>query len=224
MTGFNVSRLQKGFSLVEILIGISILLILLYLAITGLNHLRDKSHTTVCLANLRSIGTAIQLHMNDHDGFLPGPFTSGQKLGYTLSRYSDRYHIPRALGYYLNIPPATSGISYASSIECPGWRNQLGPAAEIDTVMQAPLSTPAYLIPGQTLLIDGTRANPWGYSAHGTEPRMHQLIESPETQVAISDIDYQLIGSWKNQIPERPVHSGKRNALFFDFHVESLNP
>lgn len=215
---------RKGFSLIEILIGISILILLLGLLIMGIGKLRDKSHTTVCLTNLRSIGTAVQLYMNDNHGFLPGPYTSGQKLGYSLSRYSDRYHIPRTLGHYLNLPPATQENQYASSIACPGWRANLGPLAEIDPVLKEPLSTPAYLILGNTLLIDGTRANPWGYSVHGTEPRMYQLIDDPRSQVAIWDIDSKLVSSWKNQIPEFPVHNGKRNALFFDFHVESLLP
>lgn len=66
----TVSRARRpGFSLVEILVSMSIVAVLLGLLLPLLSHARQVSRTTVCASNLRQIGMAWQSYFHEFDQF-----------------------------------------------------------------------------------------------------------------------------------------------------------
>ena len=60
-----------GFTLIELLVVISIIAILAAILFPVFAQARDKARATACLSNLKQIGTAYTMYMQDYDGVLP---------------------------------------------------------------------------------------------------------------------------------------------------------
>ncbi len=60
-----------AFTLIELLLVIAIIAIFASLALPALANAKGKTKSTACLNNLRQIGLAMQMHADDHEGFLP---------------------------------------------------------------------------------------------------------------------------------------------------------
>lgn len=69
-------NLQKAFTIIELLIVISVLSIMLAIAIPGYNKLRERSHTNACMANLKQINAAIDQWVIEN-GITTGTVPSG---------------------------------------------------------------------------------------------------------------------------------------------------
>jgi len=79
-----------GFTLVELLVVIGIIAVLLSLLLPALNKARKTANVTVCQTNLRQMGQAIGMYVNDHKGVLPyaywkSPNPSAGGLDYEVS-------------------------------------------------------------------------------------------------------------------------------------------
>jgi prepilin-type N-terminal cleavage/methylation domain-containing protein len=60
-----------GFTLIELLVVIAIIAILVGIALPVFSTVQEKARITQDLNNLRQIGIATQLYLNDHDSILP---------------------------------------------------------------------------------------------------------------------------------------------------------
>ncbi len=66
-----------GFSLMELLVVVSILSILISLLLPSLSRMRDEGRTTKCLNNQHQLNVALNVWANDHSGTLPGAMDGG---------------------------------------------------------------------------------------------------------------------------------------------------
>jgi prepilin-type processing-associated H-X9-DG protein len=82
---------------------------------------------------------------------------------------------------------------------------------------------------------DDVVSRPFGYPYHllpnvgGTNENTKQIkeIRNPSTSWAIMDADQMnavSLARYYTFIPEAPIHNGARNAIFFDWHVETVKP
>lgn len=62
---------KKAFSLVELLVAISVIAILGSLAIVGINAVRNQASATKEISNLRQIGVALKTYNADNNGYYP---------------------------------------------------------------------------------------------------------------------------------------------------------
>src|SRR5439155_7935799 len=62
---------KKGFTLIELLVVIAIIAILAAILFPVFAQARDKARQATCTSNLRQIGNAFQLYIQDHDGRAP---------------------------------------------------------------------------------------------------------------------------------------------------------
>jgi prepilin-type N-terminal cleavage/methylation domain-containing protein/prepilin-type processing-associated H-X9-DG protein len=90
----------RAFSLVELLVVISIIALLAALLLPALGRAKDKARAVYCLNNLRQWGVATHAYILDHDDFLPNegfgsPTTAPQ---FTNGWY---YHLPVSI----SLPP-----------------------------------------------------------------------------------------------------------------------
>ncbi len=67
----KVSAQSKGFTLVELLTVIAIIALLAAILFPVFNSVRAKGAQTVCLSNLKQLGSAIQMYVQDTGGFIP---------------------------------------------------------------------------------------------------------------------------------------------------------
>jgi prepilin-type N-terminal cleavage/methylation domain-containing protein/prepilin-type processing-associated H-X9-DG protein len=69
-------RTRSGFTLIELLVFIAIFVILTGILFPVFAQARQKAQQTVCLSNLRQIGTAFTLYTQDYDDLLPYEYRS----------------------------------------------------------------------------------------------------------------------------------------------------
>jgi prepilin-type N-terminal cleavage/methylation domain-containing protein/prepilin-type processing-associated H-X9-DG protein len=71
MTRNQPSRWRTGFTLVELLVVVSIIAVLSTLGLLAVRSMRDQSHIVACASHLRQIGLAMQIFADDHQGTYP---------------------------------------------------------------------------------------------------------------------------------------------------------
>lgn len=64
-------RLPSAFSLVELLVVITLIGLLLAIAVPAVRSARHTARGSVCLANLRQIGVLLNAYLAEHEGVLP---------------------------------------------------------------------------------------------------------------------------------------------------------
>jgi prepilin-type N-terminal cleavage/methylation domain-containing protein/prepilin-type processing-associated H-X9-DG protein len=209
---------KAAFTLIELLAVISIIAILAALLFAATGPARKAGDRTKCLANLRQIGAAISTFIADHEGQLPGPLRANQScwcnkadpatLGHQLASY---------LGVTLDYEKRRMDV-----MVCPAW--QRGAYKDDESFLPFLLNT--------EVMVNGSVINPWGDADLSETPSspaavpkvLVSLSDVPLSRIwAIQDFDMQSIAIKKPPgIAAKPVHGDKRNALFFDFHVESV--
>ncbi len=60
------AKSSQAFTLVELLVVIAIIALLIAVLLPALSRAREQAKQTVCLSNLRTLGTAVQAYANDH--------------------------------------------------------------------------------------------------------------------------------------------------------------
>jgi prepilin-type N-terminal cleavage/methylation domain-containing protein len=66
---------ERGFTLIEVLVAIAIIIIIIALLVPSLNSVLEKAKATKDTSNLRQIGAATQMYLNDNNGVFPGSAT-----------------------------------------------------------------------------------------------------------------------------------------------------
>lgn len=100
------SKCSKFFSLVELLVVFAILAILMSLLSARLNKLSEFSQMNRCQNQMKNIFVGLQLYINDHDNYLPGPLLSGQHA------YFGKWNLAGFLGPYLTPVRRSDGKSW----------------------------------------------------------------------------------------------------------------
>lgn len=85
---------SAGFTLIELLVCFVVLIVLLAFAFPALSKAREKSNDAKCVTNLRMLGVAMSLYVQDNDGKFPAP--SG-----TPSFYDSIYRLVIELNPYV---------------------------------------------------------------------------------------------------------------------------
>ena len=223
------SKYRRGFTLVELLVTITIIVVLAAIVFTLSSKMINNAHKAVCVTNLRGVGNALQICISERNGVLPGPLNTGQSALFspTQARLPDK---GRSLVNYIG--PYMEEIKDHDAE--PYMINNYGCPSLMKKVQENSVAKPAILYrleDRQNKLLDNVtpRANdisyPWGYDAAARPKRLDEI--SPQSASKVRMITEQNttlgVGGWVNGGALGPAHGAQTMAMFWDFSVKALN-
>ena len=106
--------MRKAFTLIELLVVIAIIAILAAILFPVFAKAREKARQTSCLSNLKEIGLAVMMYVQDYDERIPMPY-SPAPANWPL--WEDRIQ-PYEKNWQIHICPSLSTTNYYASY---GW-------------------------------------------------------------------------------------------------------
>lgn len=220
------SRDAAAFTLIELLTVIAIIGILAALVLGSIGMVRKKAQQTRCVANLRQVGVAILLYVDDHKGRLPGP--SNVRIDTYYKK--DASSIQALIAPYMTYPDSSSvedGVTInISQLRCPA-RPFTKASDEATFITQCNMRRIAsnQTDPGRPFgKKDGTpevQETPILFAElenYGGPSRIWALMEADQ------EVPWGTISSvWKDKLPLTPAHGGSRTTLYFDGRVALLS-
>jgi len=194
---------ERGFTLIELLVVIAIITILAGIAIPALNSAFERAKITKDMSNLRQIGTATQMYMNDNNGVLPGSGSARWMLQLEQNqRYLSTWRVlesPFDKRASSELGDVTTAVSYGINANVYDVNNNAISADKIRKPTAFILFAPAQ---ASTATVSFTGAGDSGF------PGVKVLA-------AASTPGGNAIGGTQN-------NRAKINAIFGDLHVESM--
>jgi len=219
----------SAFTLIELLVVVAVIGVLAATIVPALSQAKQRSLQTGCMSNLKQIGIAIQLYVNDNEDSLPGPVFSGVRPSYDRNSSTELIWF---IADYIDsrspaLVPANRPPVIADVLVCPGYRHSAPSVASME-------GRKCYLLNddvGGNSALAG-RVPPFGYPSVGDPPTLPiaplkiSQLESYVLSVstfAMKDVDKINLPNptvtWWTDLPYRPVHGQVRNELYFDWHV-----
>ena len=219
---------RLAFSLVELLVVISIIGILAAMLLPTLARSKEKAYQATCINNLKQLGYAINMFADDHEQRLPGPAWQG-----VYEIYNDETErLPFYLTTYLDLPAPSPQGRVAKICICPAAavKNKPPTPGEALESLVRPIS---YLASAEvTNSLSDSITRPFGYpysskfyrlpKGPDEPPKKVTEIKGPSSSWAITDIDQENGfpgGYYYAFLSATKVHVTLRNRLFFDWHV-----
>jgi len=120
-------RRKNGFTLIELLVVIAIIAILAAILFPVFSNARENARRTACLSNLKQIGDALMMYVQDYDEKYPPAALSDPNVGDLVAWFPALY--PYVKNQKVFECPSTNGSQYSESFSWwwipPEWRGTI---------------------------------------------------------------------------------------------------
>ena len=222
---------KHGFTLVELLVVISIIALLVAILLPALNKARQQAQATVCLANLHQMGLAVLMYADQWDDYIPRGGTGGtwfqQFMPYLGNQYDRRVgdyrqieifrcpSWPVAGSGYLGVPNSEQTVCYVVS----SWTFEDG-HDEVGFEVFDPTKITSYRRPQSTIYIADNESAPWRpIIANEDDTGIGRLDVFMPSHLPSSDTD----GTFDGRRVARDRHSEGCNVLYLDSRAEWMH-
>lgn len=246
-------RLHLGFTLVELLVVIGIIALLISILLPSLTKARAQANSVKCLANLRQIGQAEQIYVDEYNGSVVPSGASNGALGSPIDLWPLIFVYAHLLPNPHESATATN-YNYNTVFSCPSapdvtsTNTSDGFYRAISVVLDPASGAHPALVVDCSYGMNGTNFGPprtdvtppyYQYfpgklsDPYFPSPVKQSQIRHPETMAFIFDgsglnpyngITYRVSGARHgNWKNGNPDHTGTVNMLFFDGHAASVS-
>ena len=220
---------RRAFTLLEIFVVLGIIACLLALLVPFFLRLREGGHAGQAVRNMQAIGKAITDYARDHQDQLPGPLSTDQYPVASAGKPPRDGQLLKYIAKYLEQPANSpdAGENASTLFTFPAWqrnsdRTTDSPVFLINNEIAAPFDQPVWGGTGKLPLKQSQFAEwrrPIGGREKPAEPaRIWALTEADREIAKILGIKE----GWVERMPPRALHYNHRNALYFDWHVDTL--
>lgn len=207
-------KTRSAFTLIELLVVVAIIVVLIALMLPSLNKARQQARLVTCMSNVRQLGTATFLYLQDNNDWFPPPYDTAKN---NLSWY-------------------VGGLLGQNGSGEQKWQNYFGTqVAGMRTKFHCPASR-AMMTP------TGGASAAFGYGMNSTlgggiyVAARQTKLDNPMQVILYADCNISDTGGFNGVIGYDPpwlatptsiwmpntLHGGAANYLMVDLHVESL--
>ena len=207
----EVKRGMGGFTLIELLVVIAVIAVLAAMVLVSLRAVKGSTNSAKCMANLRQIGIAMRLYIDDNNGWGPPHY------GYTPSSPSKFVAWTGQLAPYLGTTDYSGAVS--SVFDCPSDPAVSTRPTNRDYTTVATIGMVSYGYNYDYF----TPVQNQGYDGVST-----RTMSRPASVIVVADIDdgpgRDPLIFWQSAAM-RPSQRHRKgyNALFLDGHVQWLD-
>ena len=216
---------RAAFTLMEMLVVISVIAILIGILIPGLITAQRKAQLTSCTTNLRTVSQAVTAWAGDHDDWLPpgegatNGLRRSHRWGYKELYPDYKWQISYHISTYLGLPAPDATMRPCKAMLCPA------AAKRTDKATQTISNFVAYCVATGALVEPGY----WPFGMMGSTSAKPKRMGDVQSRIGMSKLwmlsDADKINddhSPRIDLLDIPAHVDKRNFVYFDGHVGTL--